>query len=485
MDKAAEVLIVEDSPFQVKLLKGILDKKGYKVTVAVNGKEGLSKAKELIPDLIISDIQMPEMDGFEMCRAIKHDETLKHIPVILLTTLTDPKDIVHGLNSRADYYYTKPYDEDFLLARIEAVLAQPVTPEKEFPNFSLQAAISGRNYDITADPQQVLKLFVSVYENAIQKNVELEAANKEINSAKLELEDKNQRIQQQMEEIKEAQEKEKKLAAAAAAAEVEKKKSEELKKAYKELEEANDKLKESTVQLIQSEKLSALGELTAGVAHELKQPLNTIKIIGQSILRDIQKDRFEKESAQEDLPEIIQQVNKMSEIIDHMRIFTRKSESMEPILVNINDVVDGALKFFGQQLITHGIQTDINLAADLPLIRGDAIRMEQVLMNLITNARHAVESSGNQEKKIAITTTSDNGKVKLAVKDNGKGIPPKVKEKIFQPFFTTKEPGKGTGLGLSVSHKIIEEHGGTFKVESEEGQGTTFSIIIPAADEPE
>jgi PAS domain S-box-containing protein len=254
-----------------------------------------------------------------------------------------------------------------------------------------------------------------------------------------------------------------------------------VQKKNKELLKFNQDLKEITLQLVQSEKMSALGELTAGVAHELNQPLNGIKIISQSLLRDIEKDRFEQDKLGEELTEVVTQVNKMAEIIDHMRIFTRKSEGILEEMIDLNTVIEGPFKLLNQQLKSHDIEVVTQLAPALPRLKGDPIRLEQVFMNLITNARNAVDGCGRENKRIEIRTYElDNRKeVAAEVTDNGIGIPPEVRDKIFQPFFTTTEPGKGTGLGLSVSGKIVEEHKGRIELESEEGKGSTFRVILP------
>jgi len=256
-----------------------------------------------------------------------------------------------------------------------------------------------------------------------------------------------------------------------------------LQKKNKELLTSNQELKEVTLQLVQSEKMSALGELTAGVAHELNQPLNGIKIISQSLLRDIEKDRFEQDTLGEELSEIVNQVNKMAEIIDHMRIFTRKSEGILEEMIDLNTVVEGPFKLLNQQLKSHNIEVVTELAPALPKLMGDPIRLEQVFMNLITNARNATDSGGKENRRIEIRTYEvDNRKeVAAEVRDNGGGIPEDLKDKIFQPFFTTTDPGKGTGLGLSVSGKIVEEHRGRIELESEEGKGSTFRVILPIA----
>ena len=245
--------------------------------------------------------------------------------------------------------------------------------------------------------------------------------------------------------------------------------------------QAEKERKQIEVQLVQSEKLSALGELTAGVSHELRQPLNGIKITSQSLLRDIKKNRLAEEELEEDLTEIVNQVNKMAEIIDHMRVYTRITEGKTSEMIDISTVVEGPFKILDQQLKTHGIEVVKEFAVDLPPVTCDPIRLEQVFLNLINNARYALDDCGNKTKRIEIKACrSDDGRaVEVAVKDNGKGIAEHLRQKIFQPFFTTREPGKGTGLGLSVSHKIVEEHQGKIELESRVGEGTTFKVILP------
>ncbi|MCG6553700.1 MAG: ATP-binding protein [Candidatus Magnetominusculus sp. LBB02] len=249
-----------------------------------------------------------------------------------------------------------------------------------------------------------------------------------------------------------------------------------------ELEKLNAELKDATAQLIQSAKLAALGELTAGVAHELNQPLNGIKIVCQSILKDIQKNRYDPGELETDLSDVVKQVDKMAAIIDHMRVFTRRTEAMTTELIDINPIVEGPFKLLDQQLRNIGIIITKNLSPSLPQIRGDSIRLEQVLVNLITNARNAMRDDPKPDKQLKITTMpAGEAGVSILVEDSGSGIADAIKEKIFQPFFTTNEPGKGTGLGLSVSSKIIEEHGGTITVESKAGIGTTFTVTLPTA----
>jgi len=246
-------------------------------------------------------------------------------------------------------------------------------------------------------------------------------------------------------------------------------------------------LRDVMAQLIQAEKLTALGELTAGVAHELKQPLNVIKIIGQSIVRDIEKDRLDTEFIGKDLDDIVQQVNKMAEIIDHMRVFTRFSGEMQRTEIYVNDLMESLFKLFSQQLKNHNVDLRKNFKKDLPYIMGDQIRIEQVLMNIVTNARHAVEKSSQYEKYIEVSTYKIPAKesplkektVVIQITDNGDGIPEHLEDKIFEQFFTTRASGEGTGLGLSISRKIIEEHQGKILLDNNPGVGATFKVLLP------
>lgn len=250
-------------------------------------------------------------------------------------------------------------------------------------------------------------------------------------------------------------------------------------------EEIKSQLKETTVSLIQAEKLSAIGEIAAGMCHELNQPLNAMKIISQSAQREITKKRYVEETMVQDFKDIVEQINKAADIINHMRTYSRRTTEQELWAISLNAVVDSAMKFAETQLKNHNIKLVKNLAPDLPMIKGDGIRLEQVLLNLVTNARLALKASDRTEKIIEIKTypigTGDNASVALDVKDNGPGVPDNIKEKIFTPFFTTRKQGEGTGLGLSIATKIMSSHKGKLELESVFGQGATFRMVLPVA----
>ncbi len=262
----------------------------------------------------------------------------------------------------------------------------------------------------------------------------------------------------------------------------------ELEKSQSELEQSQHELHETTSQLIQSEKMTALGELAASVVHEVNQPLNAMKLICEDILRDIAKDRLEVDELEESLGEVTGEVRKLADIVDHMRVFSRRSAGSRRESVDVGILVRGALTFLSQDFSVRSIEVD-TLLTEGTVVVGDPVRLEQIVMNLLTNARDAVVADPKPEgKRIRIRSfphsesADSRRQVVLEVRDNGAGIPEEILGAIFDPFVTTKEPGSGTGLGLSVSKRIVKEHGGVIEVDSEVGRGTEFRITLPAAE---
>ena len=180
-----EILIVEDSPIQATMLRRVLAQRGYRVAIAKHGQDALDKINAQTIHLVISDVEMPVMNGYELCSAIKKDSGLQTIPVILLTTLTDPKDLMMGLNAGADSYLTKPYDEGVLFSRLETLLGPAhISPDDE----ALEVLFAGEPYTITANRQRILNLLLSTYENAMQQNLALRKAQDELTKLNQQLE---------------------------------------------------------------------------------------------------------------------------------------------------------------------------------------------------------------------------------------------------------------------------------------------------------
>ncbi len=242
-------------------------------------------------------------------------------------------------------------------------------------------------------------------------------------------------------------------------------------------------LVEKDSQLIQASKMKNLGEMSAGIAHELNQPLNAIKM-GSQLLELVAEGRvcLEEEDIKTAVCEISRQVNRAAEIIQRLREFGRKSD-LEREKFSINQPLESVLRIIGRQLALQNIEVLTDLDHNLPPVCGQFNRLEQVVFNLLTNARDALmlKPDHNRARRIDIRTYQEGKWVVLSVTDNGIGITDHIKENIFEAFFTTKEMGEGMGLGLSISAGIIQDHGGKIQVESRPGKGTTFFIRLPAA----
>jgi len=251
----------------------------------------------------------------------------------------------------------------------------------------------------------------------------------------------------------------------------------DLDKSELELDAACKKLKETRDQLVQSSKMTALGELAAGLAHELNQPLTVIKGLSMSLLRSPGLSHPDHEKLQL----IADASDKMELIIKHLGVFSR-SESAETVPVDLAETVDNALVMVREMLAEKGIEVATELKP-LPFIQGSPNRLEQVIINLVTNARDAMPLGGRLTISAQPVAAGARDSVRLSIRDTGCGIPKEHLNRIFDPFFTTKAAGKGTGLGLSISYGIIQEHSGEITVESSP-EGTAFHITIPAARAP-
>ena len=242
------------------------------------------------------------------------------------------------------------------------------------------------------------------------------------------------------------------------------------------------KLKKSQAQVIQSSKLASLGEMATSVAHELNQPLNTIRMASSNISNTVELGKATQDYLQTKLKRIDNQVERAASIINHMRMFGREANERYELL-DPGVVVQNTLGLIGEQLRLAGIELTLECDPGLPPVMGHRIQLEQVLINLITNARDAIkEHDGLARPKIIISSQMvDHQNLEISIADTGGGVPEKYLNSIFDPFFTTKEMGRGTGLGLSVSFGIINDTGGTLGVENI-GEGAKFVITLPIAD---
>jgi two-component system, NtrC family, sensor kinase len=240
----------------------------------------------------------------------------------------------------------------------------------------------------------------------------------------------------------------------------------------KELVEAKRKLEETQMQLVQSEKLAGIGQLAAGVAHELNNPLSGILGFTQLLLEDSSMN----EQQHKDLETIHVQSQRCRTIIQNLLQFSRRREPRrEPL--DIIPLLKATLELVKYEFSTSGIEIVQKLPASLPPIFGDSHQLQQVFLNLMTNARQAVDKT--RQGRLEIETVSADDKLQIRVCDNGCGIAPAIEGKVFDPFFTTKPPGEGTGLGLSICYGILQQHDGSLRFVPTPGGGTTFIVELP------
>lgn len=241
-------------------------------------------------------------------------------------------------------------------------------------------------------------------------------------------------------------------------------------------------LVEKDAQLIQASKMKTLGEMSAGMAHELNQPLNAIKLGSDFLLLSAQNALpMPPESFAQVAREISAQVDRAATIIQHLRDFGRKSD-ITPDAIDVNDPVTGVFTIIGKQLTLQNIAVRLELTPGLPKVLAHGNRLEQVFFNLVANGRDAILAQDNPGGgEIAIRSFMENTMVAVSVSDSGCGISPHDLHKIFEPFFTTKRIGEGMGLGLAISYGIIKDYGGDIQVGSQVGRGTTFTLLFPPA----
>ena len=416
------ILAIDDSPTHLEYLTETLRSEGYRVSQATGGKEGLEQVATHNFDCVLVDLVMPDMDGIQVCQKIQQSRPPRgqSAGIIILTAQETGADIARGLEAGADDFVGKSSDPTILKARMRALLRRRFF-EREHSR--LEATLKSRELEMVC------------------ARAETEAAQ-----------------------------------ARAALAE-------KLAGTNRELEEANRKLKETQAHLIQSEKMASLGQLVAGIAHEINNPLAFVlnhAATVETALGGIQSDMHSSLSeaggkklakAQTRLAEMQEGLARVKELVLNLRTFSRLDEGNFKT-VDIHESIDSVLLFLKHKM--GQIQLEKRYGANQP-VSCYAGQLNQVLMNLIANAVDAIEADG----KITIETRESGNHLLISVRDTGPGIPKDIQQRIFDPFFTTKPVGQGTGLGLAISYQIIQSHRGAIEVRSEENAGTEFTVRIP------
>ncbi|HEY1725345.1 MAG TPA: response regulator [Steroidobacteraceae bacterium] len=456
MDTPLHVLIAEDSATQAQRLTHILESHGYRVTAAPNGRRALEAAMATAPQLVISDVVMPEMDGYELCRRIKSTPALKDTPVILVTTLSDPQDVIRGLECGADNFILKPYDEAQLLHRIEFVLINRRTHQGEQLRQSLTIVFDGHEHFITADRLQILNLLLSTYEAAIQRN-------KELSSTRDMLREANSDLKQLTRELEDR-----------------------VQARTRDLERSNEALRQAQQALIQQERLRALGQMASGIAHDINNAISPIALYTEALL---EREPDLSARARENLTTIRRAIDDVAQTVGRMREFYRAREQ-EPNTADlelnalVQQVAELTRARWNDMPQRRGIAIELktSLQSDLPLVRGAANEIRDALTNLIFNAVDAIPEGGSIEISTSVVDRAAGEParlVRLQVRDSGVGMDEDTRRRCIEPFFTTKGE-RGTGLGLAMVYGMTQRHQAILDIESASGAGTAIRIDFPA-----
>jgi hypothetical protein len=422
------ILIIEDSLTQALRLQDSLEKHRYVTHIANNGKAGLDLLKEKEFTMVISDIIMPEMDGYELCRQIKSDDSLKDMPVILLTSLSDPQDVIEALECGADNFVTKPYNEQFLISRIQNILVNRELRVSGMSEMGIEIVFAGKKHFITSSRMQIIDLLFSTYENAIQKNYELEQVNRELIMTQRELEQKN----------------------------------------------------------IELAKLNEQKNYFLGMAaHDLRNPMgaifNTSELLIEEDLGPLNEEQKDLLISVKSASEFM--LNLVNDFLDIAHIESGKlnlTQKPEDIVELLKKNVFFNKHFAAKKQIALNFHCDTNKV--FPPISLDESKFQQVMNNLISNAIKYTHSGGI----VDVSIDQKDEQFIISVADNGQGIPDHEIQHLFAPFQRTSVRStageKSTGLGLAIVKNIINAHRGEIWVESEVGKGSTFYISMPFSD---
>jgi signal transduction histidine kinase len=423
----SEILIVDDNPNNLRLLSDMLTYQGYDVRKAIDGNMALLSVQAQLPDLVLLDIKMPQLDGYEVCKKLKADPRTCEIPVIFLSALDEVPDKIQAFRSGGVDYITKPFQFEEVLARVQSQLT-------------------------------IRKLTQTLEQQVEQRTIELDRA--------------------------------------------------------------LQKLQNTQLQLVQSEKMATLGQLVAGVAHEINNPISflegNVELAQQGIQAllkhlHLYQEKFKNAGQDiashaedieldyliEDLPSMLSSMkvgtDRIRNLSISLRTFSRK-DGNEKVAVDIHDGIDSTLVILQHRMKANKTRPTINIIKEygqIPFVECYPSQLNQVFMNLLANSIDAFDEVAEKRScsenvkdsnRIVIQTgvSTDRTQVNIKIKDNGPGISKEIHAKIFDYLFTTKEPGKGTGFGLSISQQIVvEKHKGKIQCFSEPGKGTEFAIELP------
>lgn len=437
-----EILIVEDSPTQAERLRRLIQSLHYNARVAANGQLALAAIRERKPHLVLSDIVMPEMNGYDLCRAIKSDPTLRDIPVILVTSLNDPKDIIRGIECGADNFIRKPYAEDYLLNRISHMLMNQKLRKNQNVEIGIALYLGDQKHFINAERQQILDLLISTYEQAVQVNGELQARERQV----IEL---NMR-----------------LAHHAA-----------------ELETINREIALKNLELAEASRMKSA--FIANMSHELRTPLNAIIGFTGALLMKLPGPLTSDQDKQLNTIRASARhlLSLINDILDVAKIEAGKlTLSIEPVHCQelMAEVAD-TLRPLAQQ---KGLALELELGEpgqSPAIIETDRRALTQILINLLNNAIKFTEQG---TVRISLAQRDEDGVLvtEMSIADSGAGIKEEDQAKLFQAFSqldsTSTRHVEGAGLGLYLCQNLANAIGGALFFNSDYGSGSTFTLAL-------
>ena len=452
-----DILIVEDSPTQAEKLRHLIQSRGYQARIAHNGTQALAAIAERKPQIVLSDIVMPEMDGYALCKAIKSHESWSDIPVVLVTSLTDPKDIVRGLESGADNFIRKPYAEGYLLQRIEYVLMTQKFRVGTNMDVGIVLYLGGQKHFINSQRQQILDLLISTYEQAVFVNEQLLARERQV----IEL---NMRLAQYS----------------------------------SELEATNRLIASKNVELEHASR--AKSEFLANMSHELRTPLNAILGFSEALKDDLVGELRpdQKEYIKDIYYSGTHLLTLINDILDLAKIEAGRME-LELSQTDLVALLKSTMSVLRERAFTRNIRMTLE-ADQMPPFSVDQRKFKQIVFNLLSNAIKFTPDGGAvtailrrtertplpemmADDLISIVTPSSRQYIEFSVIDTGIGLEEAGLTKLFQPFvqldtgLTRKYDG--TGLGLAIVKQLVDLHGGMLEVKSEPGSGSQFTVLFP------
>lgn len=494
-----KILLIDDDPFQVQLLVTILKLENYDIIGYNDNLKALEDAAQIMPDLILLDLIMPQLDGFEICRRLKADERTRNIPVIFVTAKKDQATESEGFKLGAVDYIVKPFNPVVIKARIRTHLELKRHRDK------LEQLVQERTVELDKSQQQfqdlVEKSLVGIAiiqdECVVYQNPELTRVISEL-SQKIKEKDFGFIHTEHLPQLKTAYQRilEGQTSNLETDIRILTASSDERKQEYRWFNcrassftyQGNEAIlvnlvditntKELEKLLLNRNKMASLGRIASGMAHEIRNPLTGIT----SYLYTLEQLCTSKTLLPKDvdlMKEIVSQLKLASHKVD--AVIKRVLDFSKPtvprmVLVDINQSLDNVINLTAVTLRKADIQVTVSLSKNLPSCYGDVALIEQVFLNLIQNAGRALkEVSG--DKKIAITSYAVDNQICVAVSDSGPGVPEDLKEKIFDPFFTTNPDG--SGIGLSIAQRIVTDHNGTLAVVPSELGGAHFTVSLP------